>query len=288
VKHNITGTEYASSSGRFVEFDIVTFPVIVVFPVIAGFEIIVYDQHHDVVARSTESDHSLAVYFSTAAAAMGRIFVSSVSEAKFEYLAVAWPGWTCSEFFVSTSRLETFTGSNSTEDHANVTLANSQDICMFELSSSDIDISGRYSTDVGFDILRCGNLSTTKNYTGEGTFADSLAHFASVWWHSDPNWVSASFSIGFVSGGSTFPTNRWRCNVTSHSPQVLTNEVTYETPGKSRSMALILSLAIGLPVLAAIVVGVVFKCNRKRKSWKTLDESIDIDGPLSKEVAQDL
>lgn len=279
------------TSGYFVEFDIVTYPVIVVFPVILGYEVVVYDIHHDVVGRFTELNNSVAVYFSTALS-LGRIVVSSAIEAEFQYFAVTWPGWQCSEFVVSTSRLETFTGSNSTADDANVTLGHRQDICMFELSSSDINISANYSTDSGWDFLRYSNLTATKAYSGDGTFADSLGHFASIWWHSDVSFVSTSFSIRFESAGSTLPIHRWSCDVTSHSPLVLTNEISHPTltprqptdPLES-SRALTLGLAVGLPLLAVaiVVLFILLRVLRKRPQWEPLEKSLDLGGPAGVE-----
>jgi hypothetical protein len=231
---------------------------------------------------------------------MGRIVVSSFIEAEFEYFAVAWPRWTCSEFVVSTSSLETFTGSNSAEDNVNLTLGHQQDVCVFELSSSNITISANYSTDAEYDFLRYSNLSATKEYTGDGTFSDSLAHFASVWWHSDDVVLSTSFSIRFVSRESTLPIHRWVCNVTSHSPLILMNEISHatltprqtttEVPGAIQSRAVTLGLAIGLPLLAVAIVVLAIMLRRlaKREPWHPLDKSLDLGRPLKMEDVQAL
>jgi hypothetical protein len=276
LKLNLSGTEYNLASGNFVEFDIVTYPVVVVFPMIVGYTIEVYDNNHDIIGRFTEWDNAVAVYFSTAAS-MGTIVVSSVIETEFEYFAITWPGWNCSEFVVSTSQLETFTGSSSVEDHANITLGNYQNVCLFELSSSEIAISANYSTEARFDFLCFSSPSDTAKYSGNGTFDDSLAYFAGVWWHSDNTDVSTSFSIRFVSSGSTLPILRWRYHVTSDSPLVLENEIIYPTLTQrhtatevtirrdSGSSTLTLGLAIGVPLFAVVIVLGIVICRLRRK-----------------------
>jgi hypothetical protein len=238
----IGGTAYNLSqpiSGDVMEFTIVTYPIVIVFPIILGFEVRVYDEQNFLVATYTESDGSLAIYFSTSQSLRTRLVISSFLETQLDYFAIDWRDWTCSEFFISTFPSETFRASSSATADANFTLGNGQNVCLFQLSSSLITFSANYSTESNYDYLRYRNLSVTNSYSGNGQFSDSLPHLVRFWWSSDVVIVSTSFSIRLTSVGTALPAHRWSCNMTSQYPLVLTDEVSHQTltprPTETRS-----------------------------------------------------
>jgi hypothetical protein len=214
----------AVGPGSEVELILETCPVIVVLPNISGYRATVYDSRGAVYGEFTENDVSLAVYFSLS---FGKVVISSDADCEFEYWAITWPDWSCQEFTVSTFPSETLLGAHSNTGDVNFTLLYDQDICLFHLSSSVIEVSVKYSTEEGYDFLQYRNMTESIRYTGTGSFSSSVPSFGSFWWHSDQGLSSTLLEIRLSSVDSSLSGRHWFGGETSEVPIVLIDAVRY-------------------------------------------------------------
>jgi hypothetical protein len=230
----VTGLQHHSfqlPSGSQVEFVVSAHPMVMVLPSLARSQVVVKDCCGRFAQTLSVSDRGeLAVYLSNWSF-VATIVVSAMEDMNLQYFAITWPSWTCDEFYVSTATSDTFSASTNSADSEELTIEGDQFICIFQLSSSRIDFSGRYSIEPGVDMLSYRGLSIAEDYTGIGNFSGSSDHIASFWWQSVKHNRSASFLIRVDSRNSSLPVHRWRGERNSSIPVLLTDTV----PSRSRS-----------------------------------------------------
>jgi hypothetical protein len=75
-----------------------------------------------------------------------------IDDVDVEYFTIDYPGWTCSEFIISTAEYETFAAAS--VDGVNFTLDDNPDVCLFYLSSAVCRLPSSRSHHPGHGRLR--------------------------------------------------------------------------------------------------------------------------------------
>jgi hypothetical protein len=213
------------------------YPMFVILPDIANLSGTVY-RIDGVATNNISSETSfVAIFFSELPGSI--VFRSHVSTI-MRYFVFAYPmDWICFEYYVSTSRNERWCGCAS---GCNVTIGHSQDICLFHVSDNMTAISGDYDTELGRDALYYeysgfSSSSTARSdyYIGSGTFSTSANYFSAFRWHSNPSYLSTSFSVQLSSPSSTLPSRVCSGVGTSLDPIIMTSESESESESRSES-----------------------------------------------------
>jgi hypothetical protein len=257
------------SAGVTSRVEVLTYPLLLVFPRTTDVEVNVYAADGSFVASFEEARGDFAVLFAYTG---GSVILLGLSDASIDYYAVP-SSRACSTVYLSTSRVERFTGSGSRYPDGNITVGAYDDLCFYHISDSNTSVIGE--GDSGMDGALCvssPDFSSMEAYRGSANFSEPRLYWAGIEWHTGAGPQAGGFSVRFVSPGSTLPTYRSNLTIVARGPQVLGNWFTAGGAGAPtpQGKSAVVGIGVGVTVTVLVIVfgglGLyVYKGKRRRK-----------------------